>query len=181
MKLIWLQLKLAALYIKEDNFYCAHKVLAGYVFKQSIISSMALIRNNYNKFKRLVWRLQKMKKPEVGQTLYSLNVGNAARGKPQELAPVKVTKVGRKYFTCHGRPYYIKNWREKTDYMPESNLYSSPQEYKEAKEATKICEFISTTFEYGRNSRNIPLSELKEIERIIFSVEAAKNENQRDD
>ncbi len=40
-----------------------------------------------------------MRKPTVGETLYSLNIGNATRGKVQKLTPVKVLKVGRKYFT----------------------------------------------------------------------------------
>lgn len=38
--------------------------------------------------------------PQVGQTLYSLNIGNAARNCEQKLKPVIVRKVGRKYFEC---------------------------------------------------------------------------------
>ena len=37
-------------------------------------------------------------KPVVGQVLYSLNVGNAARNCGQVLTPVTVVSVGRKYF-----------------------------------------------------------------------------------
>lgn len=58
------------------------------------------------------------KKPEVGQVVYSLNVGNAARNREQVLTPLKVTKVGRKYFTAleDGYPdhlsvqFHIDSW-----------------------------------------------------------------------
>lgn len=42
-----------------------------------------------------------MGKPKLGDILYSLNINNAARNVKQELTEVTVTKVGRKYFTCH--------------------------------------------------------------------------------
>ncbi len=51
-----------------------------------------------------------MVKPAVGQVLYSLNVGNAARGRERVLTPVVVIKVGRKYFTC--RPEGKDSWAD---------------------------------------------------------------------
>lgn len=58
-------------------------------------------------------------KPKVGQTLYSLNIGNACRNCEQKLTPVKVVKVGSKYFECledgYHRPtvYHLDGWYEK--------------------------------------------------------------------
>jgi hypothetical protein len=114
-------------------------------------------------------------KPKVGQTLYSLNVGNAARGVQQKLTPVKVIKVGRKYFTC--RPeggsrwlemqYYLDRWNEKSDYSANSVLYSNPQEWEDEKEAAEICHFIYKFFNYGLNRTNVPLETLRKIKEML--------------
>lgn len=112
--------------------------------------------------------------PIVGQTLYSLNVNNAARDKEQKLTPVTVTKVGRKYFAC--RPidstwretqYSIETWREKTKYSPDSQLYVSPQELEDEKEAANISKEIQKAFEYGYNRRDVSLDALRQIKAII--------------
>lgn len=116
-----------------------------------------------------------MKKPEVGQILYSLNVGNAARHCDQKLEKVIVTKVGRKYFTCtregwrHGTEYLIDGWREKTDYSASSVLYASKEEWEDEKESNHICKTISESFEYGRNRMKLPLEKLRAIADIINS------------
>ena len=114
------------------------------------------------------------KKPEVGQTLYSLNIGNAARRCEQVLTPVKVCKVGRKYFTVgEGRwrevQYYLHDWSEKTDYCANSRLYETEQEYFDEKECSKLSDYIYEHFEYRRNVKNISLESLRKIRDIIQS------------
>lgn len=113
-------------------------------------------------------------KPKVGQILYSLNIGNAAKNHEQKLTKVEVTKVGRKYFTCKldktsywETKYYIDTWHERTDYIADSCLYETPQEWKDESEAKKICQRIFHAFEYGHNKQGITLSDLRKIEEII--------------
>ncbi len=113
-----------------------------------------------------------MKKLEIGQILYSLDSNNAAKHSPQVLTPVKVTKIGRKYFTtgfgylkCR---YYLNDWRKKTDNAcSDSKLYESEQAYLDEKEMLRICEKISENFKYGRNWIKLSLDALHKIEWII--------------
>ena len=115
------------------------------------------------------------KKLEVGLLLYSLNVGNAARRGVQKLSPVRVTRVGRKYFTCcpdggsqwQETQYHIDGWYEKTEYSANSILYFDRQQWKDEKEALSICSLIRKAFEFGNNRKNIPLDQLKIINQII--------------
>lgn len=118
-----------------------------------------------------------MNKPKVGDILCSLNVGNAARHKEPELTPVVVTKVGRKYFYCCPKgekshkwmitPYYLADWREKSDYTASSHLYLNPQQWEDEKKALRICKKIESAFKYGGNHWNISLDNLRKIEQII--------------
>jgi hypothetical protein len=115
-----------------------------------------------------------MNKPNVGDKIFSLNVGNAARNCGQVLKPVEVLKVGRKYFTA-GDPnwrhsniqYHIHDWTEKTDYSPVSILYRVEQEYYDEKEAREIVKEISQVFKWNNCPDNISLEDLREIKRII--------------
>jgi hypothetical protein len=43
IKLIRKELRLAYLLVKEENYYCAHRVLDGYPFQQQIITAIARI------------------------------------------------------------------------------------------------------------------------------------------
>ena len=113
-------------------------------------------------------------KPKVGQILYSLNVGNAARNTEQKLTRVVVTKVGRKYFTCgkkedayHQVQYYIDGWYEKSDYIADSCLYESPQEWEDEKEESRLCKTISSAFDLRDNRRDVSLPNLRRIADII--------------
>ena len=118
-----------------------------------------------------------MDKPKVGDKLFSLNIGNAARNTPQTLTPVEVTKVGRKYFTTCGehrwseRQYHMDSFREKSNYSANSVLYRTEQEYEDEKESYKISTYISKAFQYGRNVNKLPLEALRGIERIIAGEE----------
>jgi hypothetical protein len=112
-------------------------------------------------------------KPEVGQTLYSLNVGNAARGCEQKLTPVIVAKVGRKYFTCSEEDswfeaqYHLDSWRQKTDYCASSQLYTSIKEWEDERDAAVICRKIVDAFQYGKNHLSLPLDVLRKIDALI--------------
>ena len=111
------------------------------------------------------------KKPTIGQTLYSLNVGNAAINTPQVLTPLKVTNVGRKYFTLgegwQKTQFHLSDWVEKSDYMPTQQIYETVQSYKDEIEEKEISNRIYKAFEYGRNSGNITLSNLREIDWLL--------------
>lgn len=87
------------------------------------------------------------RKPKVGDTLFDLNVGNAAgRGRPQVLTPVIVIKVGKKYFTCAPRDggyrpettYRIEDWVENTSHCKGHHLYETEQEWEDEREAAAI-------------------------------------------
>lgn len=117
-----------------------------------------------------------MGKPEVGQILYSLNSGNAARrGTKKGLTKVIVTKVGRKYFTCNKEngtaytelQYHISNFRQKTEYSADSILYETRQAYSDEQESKSICVIIRDAFEYGSNRKNISLENLRKIYELI--------------
>ena len=115
-----------------------------------------------------------MEKPKVGDILYSLNIGNAARNQKQVLKRVEVKKVGRKYFTVGDegnswweQQYHLSNWRMKTEYSADSYLYRTVKEYKDEKEEHKICKNLSDCFEYGKNKLRLSLSDLRRIESIL--------------
>jgi hypothetical protein len=115
-----------------------------------------------------------MKKPEVGQTLYRLNVNNAARHCKQELTPVVVKSVGRKYFVCGldgswaDIKYYIDSWGEVTNYTPDSALYENPQEWEDEREASNIRNDIRIIFSYGQSkSKDLTLEQLRAIRDIV--------------
>ena len=124
-----------------------------------------------------------MKKPEIGDILYSLNVGNAARHKEQELTPVAVKKVGRKYFTAgvDGKSwsnvrYHIKGWRQETNSSVTSVLYKDPEEWEESKEKTEISRFNDGMVSYGRFTIDISIDDARKIKAIFDKYVDAFNE-----
>lgn len=114
-------------------------------------------------------------KPQVGQTLYSLNVGNSyRRGVEQKLTPMVVTEVGRKYFTLKADinswrevKFSLENWREKTEYCVNHELYETVEEWEPEKEESRICRAISDAFEYGKNKKNLSIDKLHEIDKLL--------------
>ena len=110
------------------------------------------------------------RKPVVGETLYSLNVGNLARNKQQVLTPVVVSKVGRKYFEA-GKgyaaiKYRIEDWIQHTEYCINSCLYENEQDWLDEKEKNNIWIKCRTVFSsYG--PRGLSLDKLKRIEAIM--------------
>jgi hypothetical protein len=126
-----------------------------------------------------------MKKPELGQILYSLNIGNAARHREQKLTPVEVVKVGRKYFSC--RPfgpnykwaetqYYLENWQEKTEYSANSCLYESQKAFEEANEATKIDDWILGFIRCGLKNKHITIDDLRKVKEILSKYDVPISE-----
>lgn len=118
----------------------------------------------------------KRTKPVVGQVVYSLNVGNAARRTPQKLTPLKVAKVGRKLFYASesgamdwgATPFCLEDWREKTEYCASHQLYTSEQEYLDERDADVLFrELKDKWFSVWRT--NIPLEKLKAIHQILVS------------
>ena len=112
-------------------------------------------------------------RPEVGQILYSLNIGNAARNAEQKLTEVEVVSIGRKYFTVKRSnfgleaKYHLDDWAEKTDYSPTSRLYESKIDYEDDRESKEICKMLSSCFEYGRNRKDLSIEDLRKIREII--------------
>ena len=120
-----------------------------------------------------------MEKPIVGQVVYSLNIGNAARHCEQKLTEMAVIKVGRKYFTCleKGKPEFfsvqfrLDTWTEKTEYTSDHSLYRSPQEWEDEKESNLICQKLKDSFEYGHNRKGVSLKNLRLIEELLSNPE----------
>lgn len=115
------------------------------------------------------------RKPILGETLFDLNVGNAAR-KPrvQELTPVTVKTVGRKYFTCAPsegkyRPettYKIESWEQKTEYYSNHKLYETAQEWEDEREASEIHTELRAEFNhYGKC--DVSLDTLRAIKSLL--------------
>lgn len=99
-------------------------------------------------------------KPVVGQTVWSLNVGNAARNRKQELTPLIVRGVGRKYFTCsheqspnHLITFHLDTWREKTNYSADHSLYTNPQDWEDEREYSEISNLIRKAFDMWGGKR----------------------------
>ncbi len=109
----------------------------------------------------------------VGQTLYDLNVGNAARNCEQKLTKVLVTKVGRTYFYCaevgsrFETAYHLDDWREKSGgYASTHYLYASEQEWRDEVEATKLRSSLREYFSSYRRSE-IPLTTLRAMVALL--------------
>lgn len=109
------------------------------------------------------------RKPVVGEKLFSLNIGNAARDRDQTLTPVMVTKVGTKYFSVKevGREdsyfetrFKIENWEENTQFPKTQKLYESAEEFENEKLEYNICRDLHEAFEYGNNKYNVDLNVL---------------------
>ncbi len=112
-----------------------------------------------------------MRKPILGETIYSLNVGD--RG---GLTEAKVVKVGRKYFyvNCNGyeTQYRLADWVENSDWAG-SKLYETEQDYLDSKEAYDIVSFIHNhpLIRYGHGAFSITIDDLRAIKAILTKGE----------
>lgn len=118
------------------------------------------------------------KKPVVGQTLYALNVGNNARHREQELKPVIVVSVGRKYFKAIPEEYKnaahmaieyeLEDWRERTDYTPGWRLYESAQAWSDERETYELDTAIGKRF--APHHSGVDLPRLRRIRDILLEI-----------
>ncbi len=114
-----------------------------------------------------------MKKPKIGQIIYSLPSGNAARRSKIELSPMIVSNVGRKYFKCRKLnglidvQFYLENWHEKTEYSSNYKLYEKIQDYEDEASSIKMVRKIKSQFHEYNDYSNMELSKLKRIIEII--------------
>lgn len=119
--------------------------------------------------------MDEQKKPQVGETLYSLNIGNAARRVEQTLTPMTVLTVGRKYFTVaerdhpHRKPvkFDLKTWRQVTEYSADHRLYRDPQEWVDETARATACARLYEAFEARQNRENLPLSTLAHLVEVV--------------
>lgn len=100
--------------------------------------------------------------PVIGQTLYSVNVGNAARNVAQKATPIIVRSVGRKYFSCstemaphHEIQFHLDTWGEKTEFCVNRQLYASEQEWQDEKAAETLYRDIKRAFDSYRNTHSL--------------------------
>lgn len=115
------------------------------------------------------------RKPVLGETLFRLNTGNAARHCEQKLVEVTVTRIGRKYFTCaptdsqlkgNTHEFHIDTWRERTDYCQVYALYEKPEEWYDERETTALLGLLRQEFtRYGKSP--LSLAALRQIKAII--------------
>lgn len=125
-------------------------------------------------------------KPKVGDRLFSLNVGNAARRTEQKLTPVVVVKVGTKYFYVAAeariassralkqflnssrtwQQFHVGTWRQVTKYTPNAALYASEQEWLDEHETssmwTSFREFFASTA-----CSKLSLGQLRRIDGVL--------------
>jgi len=108
------------------------------------------------------------KKPVVGQIVYSLNVGNAARNCEQVLTEMVVTSVGRKYFDCRepGHMYAstvrfrIETWEQDTRYCADHCIYESRQEWEAEKRRAELLKWFRNAFDiWSRPAYSTPALE----------------------
>lgn len=114
------------------------------------------------------------RKPVVGETLYSLNIGNSARRCEQVLTPMKVISVGRKYFKLlkegdhisRAAEFHIDSWYEHSEYSADHAIYETEQHYLNEKESQNLIVFIRETFSHFTRT-NFTLDQLRRIKAII--------------
>ena len=109
-----------------------------------------------------------MRKPVVGQILwevYSARLG--AKG-----YEVKVTKVGKKYFSVAPldipfltKEYKIENWQEKTEYTSSYHLYETKQDWLDEVEAETLQTRIQAYF--NTYNRKTSLAILRHIDMLL--------------
>ncbi len=113
-----------------------------------------------------------MDKPKVGETLYSLNIGNAARNCEQVLTKHTVTKVGRKYFhtlpsnsTCEDK-FTIVGWQHcNNGYPADCRLFRDPNVWYDEKEIKRIHLMFNDLFQHRPNWATISLAALQSLEK----------------
>lgn len=114
------------------------------------------------------------RKPILGERLFVLNVGNAARNTKQTLRPVIVSKVGRKYFAVESEDrwktqweFHIGDWREVTKYTPDAELYETEQQLSDERELLELARLIRNEFTHAWGTPKQSLETLRKIYELI--------------
>lgn len=116
------------------------------------------------------------RKPTVGQTLWMLNVGNAARRDPQALTPVVVEKVGRKWFTVNikgsrsrydSERFSLDGWEQDNGgHVVNYTLYTCPNDWQMEQEAKNLWNRIRAVTDHYTRPR-LSLTCLRGIVALI--------------
>lgn len=110
---------------------------------------------------------------KVGQTVYRLNINNAARNRKQELTEVKVTNIGRKYFTVKAEGHYLETKHYLEDgienagqYSPTSRIYIDPKDWEKDKCVRELNRKFSKAFSFSRSQ--FSYDQLIQVNEILF-------------
>ena len=109
-------------------------------------------------------------KPEVGDSVVTLDVSTSAARRNPPFVQETVVKVGRKYFTTEvsGKlsfrtQFHIDDWNEKTDYSVKVMAYPSREVYDQERHSMRLHKSVQEMFEPIYNYHRFPLSVLKKI------------------
>jgi hypothetical protein len=112
-------------------------------------------------------------KPKVGDELFLVDVGNAARNGRGSQRKCVVSKVGRKYFDvtygdrCPSTvTFVIATRHQKTEYCANAALYDSEQHWADSVLADKLGRKIADSFRYSCGS-SFTLDQLRKVAEIL--------------
>lgn len=115
-------------------------------------------------------------KPNVGDTLFLVDVGNRARNGQGKQRHCTVTKVGRKYFTVkYGEGTYpmevqmnLKTWRENTYYSADYQAYPSEQDWRDEQERVQWLGLFRDTFNsFSGTGKTKTLQQLRDAAKVL--------------
>lgn len=117
-----------------------------------------------------------MRKPKMGELFWRLNTGNAARNREQRLEAVRVTHVGRKWFTvapddCPHRSdrfTIADRMQDSGDFSATATaaLYASPQQWEDEKEFDRLWLCMASMFTTCKRNSHLDLDALRQIAKI---------------
>ncbi len=106
------------------------------------------------------------RKPVVGETLWAVNINNAARNREQTANPVIVDSVAKKYFRVSGlfgtKEFYIASWYQKSECSSDYMLYETERDFIDIKEREQFSKKIRDI-----DFNKISLDKLRRINEII--------------
>ena len=115
-------------------------------------------------------------KPTVGQILYARRIRDRHHRGNEELIPVEVISVGRKYFKAvppdskdypHlAIEYHIEDWTEHQAYSPDWQLYASQQERQDEVDHESLSQCMRAIFG-GYGTPNVSLATLRRCHELI--------------
>jgi hypothetical protein len=108
---------------------------------------------------------------KIGQPVFLKPMNNASRRGDGKIIETTITKIGRKYFSVKEKWYgdfEILSMYQRTDSSPNYKAFLDLQEIKDKDMADSLYNKIRTDFFSSFGSSIIPLSSLREIEKIIY-------------